>query len=276
MTSPMISPVTFRCQALSSEQIIRLWEVGQHQHPIDRALSCLTLALPSVPPKTLRQLSIGQRDAYLLLLRERTFGPQMDSLASCPCCQEQIEFELSTTDLQVAPLIDLSQPYSPAIYTCKTERESLQFRLPNSEDLATVATLSDVDKARRQLAQRCLIHREGPAPEETQNQVQDLASAPELATAGDEVSEWAIAHLSEQISRADPQAEILLNLDCPTCKHQWQILFDIVSFFWRELTARAHRLMRDVHRLARFYGWREADILSMSYTRRQYYLEVVS
>ncbi|MEL6940436.1 MAG: phage baseplate protein [Cyanobacteria bacterium J06598_1] len=271
----MTLPAPSLCQALSSAQIIRLWEVGQPQHPIDRALSCLTVALPSVPPKTLRQLSIGQRDAYLLRLRERTFGAQMASLASCPHCQEQIEFELSTTDLQVAPLADLSQPYSPAIYATKTEHESLRFRLPNSEDLATVATLPDADTARRQLAQRCLIQPEKPAPEETQNQGQGAASSFGLAAA-EEISEWAIAHLSEQISQADPQAEILLNLDCPACGHQWQILFDIVSFFWRELTAQAHRLMRDVHRLARFYGWREADILSMSHTRRQYYLELVS
>jgi hypothetical protein len=33
--------------------------------------------------------------------------------------------------------------------------------------------------------------------------------------------------------------------------------------------------MREVHRLARVYGWREADILSMSASRRQFYLEMV-
>jgi hypothetical protein len=54
------------------------------------------------------------------------------------------------------------------------------------------------------------------------------------------------------------------------------VLFDIVSFFWTELSAQAKRLLREVHTLARGYGWREADILAMSARRRQLYLDLVT
>jgi hypothetical protein len=52
-------------------------------------------------------------------------------------------------------------------------------------------------------------------------------------------------------------------------------VFDIISFFWTELDSLARRLLQDVHVLAKAYSWREADILSMSATRRQFYLEMV-
>jgi len=37
------------------------------------------------------------------------------------------------------------------------------------------------------------------------------------------------------------------------------------------LSARARRLLRDVHELARAYGWSERDILELSLTRRLAY-----
>jgi hypothetical protein len=78
------------------------------------------------------------------------------------------------------------------------------------------------------------------------------------------------------MSRADPQADVRLALTCPACRHQWRSIFDIVTFFWIELDVWARRTLRDVHALARAYGWREADILALSPQRRQCYLEMIS
>lgn len=245
--------------SLSAEHIVRVWELGQRQHPLDRALTCLQFALPEVSWESLAALSVGQRDAYLLALREQTFGPQLDSLATCPKCQEQLEFSLSTTDLRITELGPLS--VGPAQqHQCQVNDLTLQFRLPNSLDLAAVVTEANSAVARQQLAQRCLMQ------VEQAGQVVEMASIPESA----------IATLSQQLVEVDPQAEILLDLDCPACEHPWQILFDIVDFLWTELAAQAKRLLSEVHQLARFYGWREADILAMTSLRRQYYLELVS
>jgi hypothetical protein len=67
-----------------------------------------------------------------------------------------------------------------------------------------------------------------------------------------------------------------LALVCPTCGSGWAVAFDIVAFFWTELQAWAQRMLRDIHTLARAYGWREADILALSPLRRQVYLELSS
>jgi hypothetical protein len=84
-----------------------------------------------------------------------------------------------------------------------------------------------------------------------------------------------ITHIATQMVEIDPQAEILFALSCPACQHEWQILFDIVSFLWTELSAQAKRLLLEVHELARHYSWHETDILAMSPMRRNLYLELI-
>ena len=83
------------------------------------------------------------------------------------------------------------------------------------------------------------------------------------------MTETLVTLLAAQMEECDPLAEIRIDLDCPACGYHWQILFDIASYFWTEISAQAKRLLRDVHTLARAYGWREADILAMSGVRRQ-------
>ena len=74
----------------------------------------------------------------------------------------------------------------------------------------------------------------------------------------------------------DSFVELQLELRCPDCGHQWSAILDISTFFWEEINNQAKHLVETIHTLARAYGWRETDILSMSPWRRQLYLEMVS
>jgi hypothetical protein len=47
------------------------------------------------------------------------------------------------------------------------------------------------------------------------------------------------------------------------------------GLFFFELSGRAKRLLRDVHQLARAYGWSEAAIVSLPLDRRLAYLLLV-
>jgi hypothetical protein len=80
--------------------------------------------------------------------------------------------------------------------------------------------------------------------------------------------------MAAELAAMDPQAEILLDLVCPACGHTWLGVFEIVTFLWSEIRARARRLLQEVDALARAYGWREADVLRMSETRRGLYLQM--
>ncbi|MDJ0734416.1 MAG: phage baseplate protein [Nostocaceae cyanobacterium] len=242
-------------RSLSAHHILRIWEIGQSQHPLDRALTVLAFGCPEMSPSQLASLSIGQRDAYLLTLREITFGDKMNGLAECPNCGDRLEFDINIPDIRVAEIL------SPKVevYNLQMEGVELQFRLPNSQDLAAIVGYKDVKIANELLMQRCILE----------------ASHKGNSVAYQDLSVAVVNQVVQQMAKWDPQAEILLNLNCPACEHSWQLLFDIVSFFWTELTARAKRLLQEVHTLARFYGWREADILSMSVVRRQLYLDLV-
>jgi hypothetical protein len=238
---------------LSAQQILRVWEIGQGQHPLDRALTLLTFACPDRTTEELATLSIGQRDASLLDLRTLTLGAALDGFAACPHCGEKLEFQVNAADLR------LSAPPPVPAYELTIAPFELRFRLPNSWDLAAIVGY-DRAIADTQLLQRCLlqVHQNGEP-------ISYDALPPEV-----------VNQLAEQVVEQDPQAELLLNLSCPACQHEWQALFDILTFFWTELTVQAKRLLREVHTLARVYGWREADILAMSTIRRQQYLDMVT
>jgi len=221
----------------SGQEIVRLWEIGISQHPLDRALTLLMAAFPEASRERLALLSIGRRDAYVFALREQTFGSRLRSLA--------VAASMETTE---------------EVYRLATGDGEVQFRLPNSLDLAEIAGSRDVASARTTLARRCVLG----------------ASRDGGEIAGEQLPETLLAAMAAQMDTCDPLAAMNISLDCTACGHQWTLLFDIVSFFWTEITAQAKRLLREVHTLASHYGWREADILAMSAVRRQLYLEMVT
>lgn len=241
---------------LSAYELLKVWEVGEDQHPLDRALTLLAAACPEQTLDELAALSIGQRDARLLTLRERTSGARLNGLVECPRCAEQLEFDVAVADLRVAEEPDLEEE----AWVLVTNGLALRFRLPNSGDLATVSGCEDTSAARNLLVQRCVLE----------------ASRDGVPVTASELPADVIAGLAQRMSECDPQAEVLLNLHCPTCDQHWQALLDIAAFFWAELTAQAKRLLRDVHTLARVYGWSEADVLDMGARRRQFYLEMAT
>lgn len=238
---------------LSALEIVQIWEWGQHKHPVDRALGLLTLAHPELHPDQVAALSIGQRNTRLLTLREQTMGATLNGYAECTQCGEKLEFSVDVSALR------LPEPQQHE-FDLHVAEFDLHCRLPTSCDLAAIVGYSDVDSARHLLIEGCVLH--------ARQHDQPLA-----VTA---LPESIIQALANAVIAHDPQAEMRFALECPACGQQWSALFDIVTFFWTELGDRVRRLLYDVHLLAQAYGWREADILMISATRRQMYLEWIS
>lgn len=239
--------------SLSATDILQVWEWGQGKHPIDRALALLGLACPELAPEQVQRLTLGQRNSRLLSLREKTLGPKLKGLTDCAQCGLSLEFSVEIGAIR------RSEP-TVQTYSLQLDDLTMRFRPLNSLDMASIVGLVDVEEARMCLLERCLI-------EATQDAGSLVAS---------ELPESAQAVLVDALTECDPQAEMRFQLTCAACGHRWSVLFDIASFFWIELGARAERLLVEVHVLAQAYGWREADILAMSETRRHRYLELVS
>jgi hypothetical protein len=56
----------------TAQDILAVWEAGQDQHPVDRALTVLEHGFPDLTRKRSASLPLGQRDRLLLALRART------------------------------------------------------------------------------------------------------------------------------------------------------------------------------------------------------------
>ena len=210
----------------------------------------------------LARLTIFERDTCLLTLHELTFGPRLNGLASCPACGERIEMTFNGHDLcpQGFPLPDFEAPMpdNPG-RSFRQDGCSVVYRLPTSADLLGVKGRLDVEQARRQLLEACLL---------SARRGRKMIPVSELPP---EVLEAAVEHMGQDAPLADPN----LVVTCPACGHTWTLLFDIASYFWSEICAWAMRLMHEVHSLAQAYGWREDDILAMSACRRRAYLELI-
>lgn len=235
-------------QSLSAAKILALWEAGRTQHALDRALTILLAASPGATRGELADLSIGERDARLLQLRRHVLGAGAEGFAECPRCTERVEFPLDTAAMEGrAPS---RPPDTLPHYEIESSGGIIRFRLPTSHDMAGAVAAPDSSLALRELVERCA----GQA-----NLPNDTVEA-----------------ISRAMLQADPAAEITLQLSCPVCAQEWDLLFDISAFFWTEIAAQAQRLLREIDALARAYGWTEHEILSLPAQRRQTYLELVA
>ena len=84
----------------SSSELLDIWEQGNVCSNVYRALLLLSRAFPEQSLVALAELTIGQRDGYLLELRQLIFGSQVTGLATCPNCSERIEVDLHIADLR--------------------------------------------------------------------------------------------------------------------------------------------------------------------------------
>jgi hypothetical protein len=243
-------------RALSVSELLTIWERGLTERPFERALTILSVASPESSPAALARLSIGRRDANLLQLREWAFGSELAILAACPSCRQPLELTIPIAELRVSvnPAGESAGDLESSLMLRDYE---VRYRSPNSEDIAGCVGL-DFAASRRKLLTRCVTD----------------ARCQGNSVCADELPEEVAQRVVEQIAAIDPQADTHLDLTCPECHQRWREVFDIVSFFGAEIDAWARRMLREIHVLARAYGWRESDILALSPVRRQIYLSM--
>jgi hypothetical protein len=228
--------------------LLAAWERAVPQNSTRRALTLLGATNPERSVEEWSLAPIGQRDAALLRVREELLGERLSAAAECPNCGERLEMTISTRDIE-APELEASE--AARVVECDGFR--VTFRPPNSADLIAVGAVG-----RDALLARCV------SGVEKDGRVAELS----------ELTDRVVARVAAAMGEADPGADIRLALQCPECGHGWSVVFDIVSYFWRELEDWAQRAMLDVHVLASAYGWSEREILGMSARRRQFYLEL--
>ena len=163
---------------------------------------------------------------------------------SCVDCSTVFELEV---DFEALPVGEAG-PGFPFV-TVDTEAGPLEFRVPTGSDEVAIGTIGDDAEAERALLRRCVVRRELP----------DALSASDLArieAALDEVSPWVVTELAGS---------------CPACGGTHPVALDPYVIMRRS----ASELYDEVHTLAWYYHWSEAEILVLPRARRQLYLSRV-
>jgi hypothetical protein len=234
-------------------ELLAMWERGDGERVARTALALLGAALPEESERELALLPAGSRDAELIDLRERLFGPRFMGRTSCPRCSEQLEISFDANEVRRGRA-------SQTAFSMRIDAYDVEARLPSTLDLEAIEGMPDVAAARAELFARCVtgVRRGG-----------EEASAEELPPD-------AIDAIAARMGELDPQADVAFDVDCPACLHAWREPFDVVTFLRTEIDGAARRALADVHRIALAYGWSERDILGLSPLRRAAYLELLA
>jgi hypothetical protein len=190
-------------------------------------------------------LSLADRDRLLAALHADCFGDTITSAARCRACERTYEIGFSLRDLMTDLDARISRPpqlrEGPDEHGVHTLQDGTRFRLPTVEDERTVAGLP-ADEAVATLLGRCV-----------------LEGKPGGARAAVEAALEALAPL---VGRELPAS-------CPECGVEQTVDFDIVAFFSAALARETPMLLREVHCLARAYGWSYAEIVGLTRSRRR-------
>ena len=237
-----------------TQALLDAWDAGHAERREHWALRMLSLAEPSLGAEALQRLSVGERDGRLLDLRSRLFGRELALVDECPQCRAPLDIALDAVELALP-----APARSPADCSLRSGAVEIEFRLPDSTDLAAAADCADSAGAMSLLLARCVIE----------------AREAGCSIPAAQLPDHAVEALSARMAALDPQADLTLRLACGECGHGWPVVFDVLPILWRELDAWATRLLREVHSLAVAYGWQEQAILSMSASRRRRYLDLI-
>lgn len=233
---------------ISENVLLQVWEIGTGQASIEKALTILSAAFPNTNKTALATWSIEQRDTQLFWIRQSIFGNQFINNANCPQCNEKVEWEMNISDFSLPPF---SENIISENYSFNLADYFFNYRLPTSEDLRSEDPI--------EIFKNCLI--------ESKKNEQDVSF--------DQLPQEIKESLEKEIQRNSPIANTSMLLNCPNCKHQWTMLFDIVSYLWVEIDIWAKRILQDVFILASNFGWSEQEILNMTPLRRQTYLNMI-
>jgi len=256
-----------RLRALCGRDEAFLCEEAANLSPAARTTAllarCLTGLGPihDVQPAHTRSLTIGDREALLLHLRRSTFGERLSCVLSCPesSCGEKMDLDLNIGDLLSVPY-DAPQTQHETQVNAGGTSCTVRFRLPCGEDAERVAEIArhDINTAAQRLIERCVLE------------------ARREDALVDALPSSAFRQIPGLMAELDPQAEMILRLQCPACSRPFATVFDTADFLYREVAAQRGGLYHEVHLLAFHYHWSEADILAMRPAKRRMYLGLLS
>ncbi len=256
-------------RSLTGDDEVFLLDVDESLFPAQQVTALLARCLISlgslqlITGEVVRSLTVGDREALLLHLRRLTLDDRLQCVLNCPnsVCGEKMDLDLRVGDLLLLPYPHSQEWHEITLNEGSTSYQ-VCFRLPTGADQEASANLAqtDLQTATNLLLRRCVKWvTQGEQPEP----LDELPAAVEQ-------------QLPALMAELDPQAELMLNLNCPVCQHRFSALLDTATYFFQELSRQVRNFYWDVHLLAFHYHWSEAEIMAMPPRRRHLYLDLLA
>lgn len=235
--------------AIGAAELLSVWSPGASEASQRRLARVLALA---TPPEVLERDTLGGRNRRILALHRDLSDRPLEAKVACACGTDN-EFVVPVAAI-------LSAPMPPPGAEVRFGGSGVRFRLPVMRDLEPAAPPSGEargsfrpEEHARAIARLCCLEE----------------SLPDLGPAE-------LAELAAAFEALDPAAEIAVALTCAGCGGQMTARVDPALFVARELDQLALAALREIDRIARAYGWSEAEILALSPERRRTYCALIA
>jgi hypothetical protein len=221
---------------------------------VTHLLSACLVRIDDMTPSSdiVRRFLVGDRDYLMLQLRHLTLGDEFQAVFLCPACHAKMDVTIQAGEIPVE-----RRPQTAACYTLELPAtgpagRAVRFRLPTGADQEAVLGM-DLQSSVAALLNRCILDDGGAALSSEERE--------------------AVVEAMDQLA---PQLEVELDLTCPECAHAFLAPFDPITFFFQEMRINGDQLLREIHFLALYYHWSEAEILGLRRDRRRAYLSLLS
>ena len=235
---------------LDAEALLTVWERAVGRPPSVRD----DVLLQGLANDCASDVPLGERNAMLLGMHARIFGPDLALISHCPGCATVTQFA-ANCDVMVA---ELAPAHATTAHELEVQGHRVRFRLPHASDVAASSHASSENEFAESLVARCVQsctdNGQPVAPSALPSHVLDA--------------------LSQRMESLDPGASLSFALQCPECSMRWDAQLDAAELLWQKIQTESERLLFDVDTLARAYGWTEAQVLQLSPMRRAAYLQM--
>jgi hypothetical protein len=252
--SASLRPINGRGEMLGAED----------PNPFRAALQLLATSTAKLGPFHGDDIDLGllgsllplDRDFLLVQLNRLTFGDVRFQTVTCPAegCGKRVDVRLDLSTVQPPPA-----PPELGGRLVLQDGQEVRYRLPTAGDQVELHGLSAaeleaafIERCVRAEAEACL----GP------DEVMGLPDALR-------------ARIVRDLVDASPELDMELELDCVECGKPFRFVYDPVHSLLGELRASRPALLKEIHYLAFYYHWSQAEILSLSRNLRREYLALL-
>ncbi len=195
------------------------------------------------------------RDALVAQLMGACFGDSVRASANCDECDEALEISFSLRDYVDGrrTMNDSATGVGAGTHVGTWVTASgVVFRLPTVADELETAGM-DKAEAIRQLRERCIF-----------------ADAERDGEAGD------LEEVETAMAQVGPLLSGVISTRCFACESEQTIEFNLPAFFIEALRSERSIVLREIHCLARAYGWSYAELLQLTRSSRRALVDLVA